>query len=68
MSPKEFTDALCFSMGLPDGQIVGFKDATGKYYNYHLLHMYVIGLIITPSQACKYPEVLRPDPHDIMLR
>jgi hypothetical protein len=30
MSPGEFTDALCFSLGLPDGQIVGFKDATGK--------------------------------------
>jgi hypothetical protein len=30
MSPLEFADALCFSMGLPDGQIVGFKDATGE--------------------------------------
>ena len=35
MSPKEFTDALLFAMGLPDNQIVGFKDKTG--------------LIITPS-------------------
>lgn len=45
MNTEEFLDALLFSLNLPDGQIVGFKDITGKFF----LIMIFIGLIITPS-------------------
>jgi len=41
-------------MGLHNIQIVGFKDTTG--------------LIITPTQVCKFPEILRPDAHEILIR
>lgn len=54
MSLKEFTDALLFAMGVPDTWIVAFQDRTG--------------LIITPSQVCKYPEVMRSDVHEVMVR
>ena len=37
MSPREFTDALTFAMGLPNAQIFGFKDSTGK--NHHPLRV-----------------------------
>ena len=30
MSPREFTDALVFAMGLSNAQIFGFKDSTGN--------------------------------------
>ena len=44
MSPREFSDALCFAMGLPDAQIVGFKDITGKinFFHYYRVNYYAV--------------------------
>ena len=32
MQLNEFTEALCYTMELPDGHIVGFRDHNGKYF------------------------------------
>jgi hypothetical protein len=41
MDVQEFVDALSFTFGLPDGQILGFKNSQGT--------------IVTPSQVCNFP-------------
>ena len=32
MQTHEFTEALCYTMDLPDGHIIGFKDMKGKIW------------------------------------
>lgn len=34
MNTEEFLDALSFSLSLPDGHVVGFRDVTGKQNNF----------------------------------
>jgi hypothetical protein len=67
MNTQEFLDALSFALNLPDGQIVGFKDITGKSHNNVSLWL-LIGLIITPSHVCQFPEILRQEAHEVMLK
>ena len=47
-------DALCYTLELPDGQIVGFRDNTG--------------LLVTPSQVCAHPEGLNKEEYEVLLR